>query len=371
MQHVIDDFQLGNRAMRYSVFVPKLYNYCLSLGFERNRMLPSRAFCSDESQGYPVILIAQHFGTFPFDHGQVGGKVATDRHGPHAHHGEDLVIIQASHVGYDAERQRFGVYQRQRTAHGEFGANCGKMAAVLDWYQQEYHHARNDVLLGAVDGAPAVFIDNALLDPHRTEGLFLQLDRLIDPAQPDPLRVLATSKAFAAAPSLLAMLPEGDWQGARRPIGDLLIADLFCFRHQPVVGLEGHDLLEEAIAPAMPTLVTSANPALDAARYHTQIEFDRTYRSIQREPAYHGKNVLFVSGLNVDVSPRGGLLFPLTKFVPWAAYARLRDGTTFLLEQDALFEALAAQPVENADQISFDAAIETMAAAEGIELPRV
>ena len=81
--------------------------------------------------------------------------------------------------------------------------------------------------------------------------------------------------------------------------------------------------------------------------------------------------MLFVSGLNVDVSPRGGLLFPLTKFVPWAAYARLRDGTNFLLEQDALFEALAAQPVENADQISFDAAIQTMAAAEGIELPLV
>jgi hypothetical protein len=371
MHHVMGDLRLGRMAIRYSQFVPKLYNYCLSLGFQRDRMMPSRAFCSDESQGDPVILLAQHFGTFPFDHGRVGGKVATDRHGPHAHHGEDLVIVQASHVGYDADRQRFGVYQRQRTAHAEFGANCGKMAAVLDWYQQEYRDARNDVQLGAIDCTPTVFIDNALLDPHRGEGLFLQLDRFIDPAQPDPLQVLATSKAFAAAPSLLAMLPAGDRQGARRPIGDLLTADLFLFRRQPVVGPEGHDLLEEAIAPAMPMLVTSPNPALDAARYHTQIEFDRTYRTIQREPAHQGKNVLFVSGLNVDVSPRGGLLFPLTKFVPWAAYARLRDGRSFLLEQDALFDALAAQPIENADQISFDAAIQTMADVEGIELPLV
>jgi hypothetical protein len=371
MHHIMGALRLGRMAIRYSQFVPKLYNYCLSLGFQRDRMMPSRAFCSDESQGYPVILLAQHFGTFPFDHGVVGGKVATDRHGPHAHHGEDLVIIQASHVGYDAERQRFGVYQRQRTAHGEFGANCGKMTAVLDWYQQEYRHARNDVQFGTIDGTPTVFIDNALLDPHRGEGLFLQLDRFIDPARPDPLQVLATSKAFAAAPSLVALLPGADGQGPRRPIGDKLTADLFFFRRHPVIGPEGHDLLEEAIAPAMPTLVTSPNPALDAARYHTQIEFDRTYRSIQREPAYHGKNVLFVSGLNVDVSPRGGLLFPLTKFVPWAAYARLRDGTNFLLEQDSLFEALAAQPTENADQISFDAAIRTMADVEGIELPPV
>jgi hypothetical protein len=371
MQHVMGDLRLGKFAIRYSQFVPKLYNYCRSLGFERGRMMPSRAFCSDESQGYPVILIAQHFGTFPFDHGEVGGKVATDRHGPHAHHGEDLVIIHASHVGFDPGHRRFGVYQRHRTAHGEFGANCGKMAGVLDWYQREYTHARNDVRLGKVEGEPAVFIDNALLDPRRAEGIFLALDRLVDPARPEPLRVLSTSKAFFAPPSLRALIGDSAWPAASQPIGERLTAGMFSFRRQPVVGPEGLDMLEAAIAPAMPTLVTSPNPALDAARYHTQIEFDRTYRSIQREPAYQNKNVLLVSGLNVDVSPRDGLMFPLTKFVPWAAYARMRDGTSFLLEQDALFEALAAQPVENPDQISFDAAIETMAGAEGIELPMV
>jgi hypothetical protein len=79
--------------------------------------------------------------------------------------------------------------------------------------------------------------------------------------------------------------------------------------------------------------------------------------------------VLFVSGLNVDVSPSPGLLFPLTKFVPWAALIRLRDGTTRVLEQDALFDALAAQPVENPDRIAFDSAIGTMEQAEAIELP--
>jgi hypothetical protein len=52
----------------------------------------------------------QHFGAFPFDHWRVGGKVATNRHGPHAHHGEDL-IIHASHVGFDPVGRRFGVYE--------------------------------------------------------------------------------------------------------------------------------------------------------------------------------------------------------------------------------------------------------------------
>ena len=49
------------------------------------------------------ILITKHFGTFPFNHGRVGGVIATDRHGPHSEHGKDLLIIHASHVGYDQE----------------------------------------------------------------------------------------------------------------------------------------------------------------------------------------------------------------------------------------------------------------------------
>jgi hypothetical protein len=353
MHHLMGNLRLGRMAIRYSQFVPRLYNYCLSLGFRRDRMMPSRAFCSDESQGYPVILLAQHFGTFPFDHGRVGGKVATDRHGPHAHHGEDLVIVQASHVGYDAGSQRFGVYPRPRTATGGFGANCGKLSAVLSWYEAEYAHARRDIRMDSLDGSPAIVIDNALLDGNRAQGLILHLDRLIDPARPEPLRVLSTAKAFAPA----------------RPGDFSLDAGMFHFRREPIEGPEGHDLLEEALLPVMPDLVTAANPALGAARYHTQIEFDRTYRSILREPAYRGKNLLFVSGLNVDVSPSGGLLFPLTKFVPWAAYLQRRDGTSMLLEQDELHAALMAQPEDNPDRIDFDAAIATMAAVEAIELP--
>lgn len=371
MHHVMGGLRLAGMALRYSQFVPKLYNYCLSLGFQRRYMMPSRAFCSDESQGYPVILLAQHFGTFPFDHGRVGGKVATDRHGPHAHHGEDLVIIQASHVGYDAGTERFGVYQRQRTKHGEFGANCGKICGVLDWYEREFALAGHTVLVGSIGGRAAVVIDNALLDGKRPEGIFLVLDRLIDPAHPAPLHVYSTSKAFTPAATLRAALPDAVWAAAPAPIGAGLSADMFVFRREAVVGPEGHDMLEEAIAPAMPLIVTSATPALDAARYHTQIEFDRTYRSIQREPAFIGKNLLFVAGLNIDVSPRDGLLFPLTKFIPWAAYARLRSGESFLLEQDALFAALNAQSAENVDQISFDAAIQAMADAETVALPAV
>ncbi|MGO4715829.1 hypothetical protein [Bradyrhizobium sp. 2TAF24] len=365
MRQTIDNLRIAGRAMRYSQFVPRLYNYCLSLGFRRDRMMPSRAFCSDESQGYPVILLAQHFGIFPFDHGRVGGKVAVNRHGPHAHHGEDLVIIQASHVGYDAESRRFGVYRRHRTNGCGFGDNCGKIAAVLHWYKQEYRHAAEHVRCGLLDGEAAVIVDNLLLDEARPEGLSLKLDQLIE--QPDePLRAMSTAKAFRPAPSLVTRLGADIWRQPPAALGARLTADLFVFRRAPAQDIEHYDQIERALGPAMPTLVTSDNPALDAARFHTQVEFDRTYRSILRETAFRDKNVLFVAGLNIDVSPREGLPFPLTKFVPWAAYASLRDGRRILLEQDEFAAVLRRQPADNPDRLSFDQAIRDMSAVDEV-----
>ena len=122
----VGGFKIKNMMMRYNVFMPRLYNWCKSLGFDTGKIMPSRAFCSDESQGYPIIMIAKHFGTFPFNHGQVGGIVATDRHGPHAAHGQDLILIQASHVGYEPQNQQFGIYRRLQTTSQVCGANCGK-----------------------------------------------------------------------------------------------------------------------------------------------------------------------------------------------------------------------------------------------------
>jgi hypothetical protein len=371
MHRAMGELKINGMTIRYSQFVPRLYNFCLSLGFRRGRMMPSRAFCSDESQGYPTILIAQHFGTFPFDHGRVGGKVATDRHGPHADHGDDLVIVHASHVGYDSAGQRFGVYERLFTAGSRHGHNCGKLCAVMHWYRQEYEYACANVRLGLIDGRPAIFIDNHLLEADRAEGLFLHLDKMIGGSPVQPLRVLSTAKAFPASDHLVQSVPAAAWCDERRPIGDRLAPELFIFRRDPAAGAEGHDLLEAGLAPIMPALMASPYPALDAARFTTQVEFDRTYRSLQRDPAYRGKNLLFVSGLNIDVSPRPGLPFPLTKFVPWAAYIRLRDQDGYILEQAELFAALSRQSPDNPDQMSFDAAISAMALAEEVKLPAV
>jgi len=51
LKAVIGDIHL-DRMMRYSMFFPRFY--------ETGKIMHPRAFCSDESQGYPITLITRH-----------------------------------------------------------------------------------------------------------------------------------------------------------------------------------------------------------------------------------------------------------------------------------------------------------------------
>jgi hypothetical protein len=364
MPHQMGDFQINERLMRYSTFIPRLYNLCRSYGFEKGKIMPSRAFCSDESQGFPTILITKHFGTFPFNHGRVGGIVATSRHSAHAHHGKDLAIIQASHVGYDPQTAGFGTYRRLQTDNQHRTAACGKISGVLDWYQREYNFARENVAFSRLDEEDVVIIDNQLLDLDRDAGLFLNIESLVIPeagSMPKPFHVFSTSKAFRVNTHFKTGLPASIWQqGRRKAIGERLSADLFRFKRDIPKHPEGQDRLELNLSYNMPQIVTATFPQLVAAQTSTQIEFDRAYRTIINEPEYQGKNLAFVSGINIDISPQEGQLFPLTKFVPWAAFIQTRQGRQFFLEQDELFEALHSQSMENPGQIDLESAIRVM-----------
>lgn len=372
MVEPVGGFQTQGMMMRYNLFAPRLYNWCMALGFEAGKIMPSRAFCSDESQGYPIIMIAKHFGTFPFNHGQVGGIVATDRHGPHAEHGQDLVIIQASHVGYDPQTKTFGTYRRLQTTSQECGPNCGKVHHVITWYQNEYEFAQQNILLHMHGGQECVLVDNQLLREDRDEGLLLRLDKLID-TDPSgkriPLETLSTAKVFAASPALIDRVGKSAFSGTTpQAMGSNLNADLFYFRRSIPRMEEGVDHLEHNLIRYMPQIVTAPSPMLTAAQINTQIEFDRTFRTIVKEHRYQRKRVLFIAGLHIDISPQAGQLFPLTKFVPWAAYLQDRDGSHSTLEQREVVQALEQQSTSNPDQINLEAAIQVMTEAREIKV---
>lgn len=334
--------------------------------------MPSRAFCSDESQGYPIIMIAKHFGTFPFNHGRVGGIVATDRHGPHASHGEDMVIIQASHVGYDPKTKTFGTYRRLQTTNQQCGSSCGKIHDVIIWYLNEYQFAQQNILLHKYEGEKCIIVDNQLLRDDLKEGLLLRLDKLIEidsHGQRIPLKMLSTAKVFTASSALIDKVDKSVFSGAvPQPIGINLTSNMFYFRRNIPRIEEGVHHLEHNLIRFMPQIITARSPMLTASQINTQIEFDLTFRTIVKEHSYRGKKLLFIAGLNIDISPQTGQLFPLTKFVPWAAYVQERDGSYSTLEQRELMQTLEQQSTSNPDQIDLETAIQTMTEAEEIKV---
>lgn len=342
------------------------------MGFERGKIMPSRAFCSDENQGYPIILIAKHFGTFPFNHGRVGGVLSSNRHRPHAAHGEDYVIIQASHVGYDPSTGSFGSYRRIHTHDEKLTATCGKISGVIDWYQRQYDFAKDNIWLERSKEGLLIRIDNGLLHQDLTEGLLLNFELLVSQSrqgQPIPIHSHSTSKSYEVKPWLQHLLGEESWpaQGYQR-IGSLLSPELFDFRRSLVGSPEGSNVLEQNLLKAMPWIVTSSAPLLTGAKINTLVEFDRAFRTILKSDSYRGKRVVYIAGLHIDISPHAAETFPVTKFVPWAAYVQSQDNSYRILEQQELVEALKAQDDHNPDQIDLEAVIQTMADSDEIKI---
>ena len=368
VSRALQSFRLDDRMLCYNNFVPKLYNWCLSLGFSAGKIMPSRAFCSDESQGFPIILLAKHFGAFPFNHGRVGGIVSVDRHAPYADHGKDLLLLQASHVGYDPDSGAFGTYRRLNSENEQMGCSCGKIGRIIEGYATEFAYACENIRLLRHEGQLAVLIDYQLFASPRNRGLFLIFENIVQDAVgeqlPHPLSTRSTGQIFAASSHLIARLGADTWPHQdSETIGKHLVAEDFYFRRE---GGILQDQLENNLLAPMPWILTSMHPLLTAACANTMSEFDRTYRSLVQTPAMNGRNLLFVAGLNIDISPKHGEEFPLTKFVPWAAYLQRADGSREILEQDEVVERLGAASGSNSSQIDIERAISTMAAKREI-----
>ena len=350
-------FRMENYGFRYNDFVPRLYNLCLDIGFEPGKILPSTAFCSDTSQGIPVILLAKHFGVFPFDHGQEGGIMACERHRAHAHHGQDIVIVQASHIAYDSEQRKFGAFHYPHTEHSECSSTCGKISDALSQYLSRYHFACNHIFVDMHRDHCYLTIDNQYLLSNHQQALRLKLDKMLKQGINNeiiPVKVKSTASTFIASEQFCKHMRwffevnEGD-----QPIGDALLPEYFSFDTN-LGNVDGSRQVEQNIVGVMSEIVTSVDPMLTAAQANTQAEFDRAFRSIAQESAYKNKNLLYISGLHIDIPPSKGQKFVQTKFIPWAAYIQLKNGERYLLEQEQLYQKIKTSKDENLAQLNFD-----------------
>ncbi len=368
-------FLIDGLAIPYAEFVPKLYNFCMDLGFRKGLIMPSRAFCSDENQGLPIILLTKHFGTFPFNHGRVGGIVAIDRHGPHSTHGEDAIILQASHVGYDPQTGEYGHYLRPQRVGQCISKSCGKLHHVIGPYVEQYEFAKQRIFLHKNNkGQFLITIKNSFIDftSHPVKnGLVLRLQNIVkedERGNLSPINAASTSQIYEISDEFRKKLEKlkYKWEGGEgKPIGNLLSADLFFFR-EDFHETDESILLERNIIEFMPNIVSSGNPSLRAAKINIQLEFARVTESIRRGNEYDGKNLLYIAGINLDISAYDK--YPATTyFVPWAAHVQLRGETpeeyAHPIEQEALFAKLIGQSSENPAQIDLKENIQRMLAS--------
>lgn len=382
------DVSVDMTMMRFSHFVPRLYNFCRGLGMTKGRIMPSIGFCADENQGFPIITITKHFGAYPFTHGYIGGIMALDRHGPHSHHGDDFVIIHAPHVGYDPDTEKYGIYRRRQMAdpHHSMSTCCGKVAGTLAPYVDAYEKALGRISVReAKDGVVLLNIGNSLLNAEEDDlGIALNFDRLLEPdALENPLLLQSTSVVYIASQEFTDLYrsiktqpshssPGGQgsqvlgdldasgvaWRSLKDPsFKQLLNQDFFSFK-KTADDLPGEaNRFERTLVPHMPFILTHpAAPEFTAALIIMQAEFDRGVHSIVTSDAYKNRNCMLISGLNIDVAPPGNDLeaFPQTMFLPWAAYVQLEDGSQRVIEQDALVSLLHKQPLENKDALDVE-----------------
>lgn len=167
-----------------------------------------------------------------------------------------MLIIHASHVGYDSDTYLFGSYHRKHTEHFETTPSCGKIDSVIEWYIQQYAFAKENIFLHRHDEDLLVTIDNQILNEDKNEGLFLHLDEFVavgGHGEFRPRKSYSTSKGYVASQEFRELLGDSEWPSmGRQPIGERLLPELFGFKRHFSGDPETHGQLEENLIPPMP-----------------------------------------------------------------------------------------------------------------------
>ncbi len=338
-------------AMDYASFIPRLYNLCQSFDLKARRIRLASAFCMDEDQSYSQLLLAKHFGSFPVDLSFIDGTLDCEAFNEFSAHAGDMVIIQASHIGYNPLKSAFCTSPDPASDVVGGEISCHSLCTAIEWCQQEYNFARQQIQLERSKDNTMIVIDNGLLNDDRQHGLFLNLENLVareeGGEENELIETRSTAKVFKASRRLANQMIQ---RQTVAPIGQLLSPDDFYFRFPDLERKTG--LAIENLSEYMPLIVTSQQPSLMAAQINTMVEFDRNSRYIKKCDNFRG--IVYLAGLNVDIQSSKPVQFQQTRFIPWAAYIRVGEGAHSTMEQDALTNKLFSQSHNNPDQLNLD-----------------
>ena len=234
-------------------------------------------------------------------------------------------------------------------------------------YIEELRVARSGISFFVRGQTVMIKMDNQLCDCSRHEGIILRLDTLIK-NQNRPVAICSTSQVFVACDSLQDRLLSIATD-APQPIDKYLTWTNFFFRKAIAANVDGPDQLSANLFPFIPQIICSAHPMLSAAKVNTMKEFERLYRSCLRADCFKKRNLLVISGLNIDLHNRElRNPFPGTQFVPWAAFHQRATGEQRIIEQKELHEALMAQKEVNSHAVDLEKAIKQNLRAPDVEV---
>ncbi len=330
---------IKGRLIPYGEFLPRLRNYCFSLGFKKPNVI------AHEKSADLNTVSADNTGL------TLGGKRV-------ACPDNDAIIILSTSVPYEPS---WGVYcglprpliherPNQRTE--------GTISNFIAPYLVEYLYAQKHIYLACKNtGHYIVTLPSDLVSAESGspgKNLKIHLDKIAESGKNGHFSPLFSSDSFVSfqlSEQFLNVLADNgfSWKAGKvQRIGKFLTAELFDF--QDVRQADGSDYSEktfvETLLPVMNRIVTNANPELLAAIIHLQSEFSEAVDTALRTVGESGsENLLCIAGLDIDIGAfRGrGKRF----FVPWAAYWHQGGiqpaATDTQLEQDDLFVALMAQ----------------------------
>jgi hypothetical protein len=324
-------------------FLPRLKNYCLSLGFKKPIFLTPESSAAFDllGDGHAASIFAAKNIICPEN---------------------DSVTLLATRVSYNPN---WGVYGGLPRPLIHETADCrmeGTIANFIAPYLAQYQFAQNHIYL--VCHATDQYLITLPLDLIHTgqenAGVKLKilLDKMVElDEQGDysPHSVYDSLVSFRLSEQFLHFLKENNfpWSTVKKQrIGRFLTPDLFVFAGSRQAGKDGNSggnggrgTFAETLQPVINDIITNDHPQLLAAMIHLQSEFSQIVDEMQHSCAEKdSENLLCIAGLDIDLGAFGGS--GERYFVPWAAClhrAGTDDALMHQLEQDDLFVALMAQ----------------------------
>jgi hypothetical protein len=336
--------RIRGRLISCRELLPRLKNYCLSLGFNK-----------------PIIMASVQSAGLKEMYADSSVSFLAEK--DIACSGNDSVTILSTRVFYN---RNWGVYSGLPCPLIHETTDCradGTISNFIAPYLALYTFAQNHIYIACHEAnqyfitLPPDFISGG----RESEGIKLKilLEKIVDLDEKGryfPHGVSDSFISFRLSANFSQLLRKNDfsWSTAKNQrIGTLLTSELLVFEGiQQANGNDGNSgrngrksTFAETLSPVMSRIVTDTHPQLLAAMIYLQSEFSQVVDEMHHAKGKNdSENLLCIAGLDIDLGAFRGR--GERYFVPLTAYLRrggVDDALNEQLKQDDLFVALMAQ----------------------------